>query len=829
MARDGAVPPFHGAAAIATPETIAAQKGGAPVSRVAAGSSPLSAGRREENEDADLLLRFFGLKRNPFSGTPEEGFIFYSNAAVRQVYRELITALGERSGIAVLTGEPGIGKTTLLRRLRDELRAAGHLVIARYRAGLFFNELVTVVAEEMQVPAGSTDEVGFPSRLRAQLERNKGARPPVFIIDDAERLGGDVITNLGKLLAGPADHSLRVLLCGRPELATRLELPVLVELRRMLSVSCRLERLDDDDAASYIFHHLRTAGHRGSDLFSSAAINTVVAKAGGLPREIDRLCAKSLTVAAATGKPVVTSEMVEEAAGELRPKEASPVEAGHESTPIPRDRAAIAAGTAAGIIAVGIVIYSLGAPEPASEVDRNASSFAEMGGSPGGISVTHQEVAMSPESDGLPRERRSGNAGPIQFRLQETPQLEQAVQWASNELGTMPGESSGHAFDVTETEPTAAADQRSRAATAAFRAQDELKAGHIIDPAGSAAAARSEPVPSSPVMAATGASVDAELSATPGASLTDSPGQPKPEQASSEKPAVGGEPNSSAALQSDDGMSEPQETTATGQASAIPQASTTENPERPKPEPASSEKPAVGGEPSSSASLQPDDDMSEPQGTTAPGQASATPQASTTENPERPKPEPALSGKAAVGGGPSSSASLRPDDDISELSGTGASGEVQTADMSGSAGVMPGASNEGSAARAVAGPGKLTQAEDAGKSESTAPAAAPAVTLPAASPMSAGSIAALIERGNELFRIGDISAARLAYERAASGGSAAAMTALGMTHDPSVLSRATTGGIRPDPAIAAEWYRKAAALGDAEAAARIQHLPAPAQ
>src|SRR5258708_28856155 len=114
--------------------------------------------------------------------------------------------------------------------MRGELKAPGYLVIGRYRAGLCFNELVTVIAEELQVPSGNDGDVGFPTRLREQLERNKCARPPVLIIDDAERLGGDVIKHLGQLLGGPAGRSLRILLCGRPALAKPPELPVLAGL-----------------------------------------------------------------------------------------------------------------------------------------------------------------------------------------------------------------------------------------------------------------------------------------------------------------------------------------------------------------------------------------------------------------------------------------------------------------------------------------------------------------------------------------------------------------------------------------------------------------------
>src|SRR5258708_21243738 len=115
MAREGAVPAFRDAATNSTVQRAAPPKGSAPVSQVASGSSP-SAGQGEKCDDGDLL-RFFDLKRNPFSGAPEEE-VFCSNAAVRQVFRELIAALSERSGCVVLTGEAAVGKTTLLRRIR---------------------------------------------------------------------------------------------------------------------------------------------------------------------------------------------------------------------------------------------------------------------------------------------------------------------------------------------------------------------------------------------------------------------------------------------------------------------------------------------------------------------------------------------------------------------------------------------------------------------------------------------------------------------------------------------------------------------------------------
>jgi TPR repeat protein len=87
-------------------------------------------------------------------------------------------------------------------------------------------------------------------------------------------------------------------------------------------------------------------------------------------------------------------------------------------------------------------------------------------------------------------------------------------------------------------------------------------------------------------------------------------------------------------------------------------------------------------------------------------------------------------------------------------------------------------------------------------------------------------IGLLTQRGDAALAVGDIIAARLLYERAAAMGSATAATAAGKTYDLNFLLRADTHGIRPDPATAATWYRRAAALGDPQARILLGRLEA---
>jgi hypothetical protein len=86
------------------------------------------------------------------------------------------------------------------------------------------------------------------------------------------------------------------------------------------------------------------------------------------------------------------------------------------------------------------------------------------------------------------------------------------------------------------------------------------------------------------------------------------------------------------------------------------------------------------------------------------------------------------------------------------------------------------------------------------------------------------AVAAAVNRGDAMLASKDISAARGFYEYAAKAGNARAATALAETYDPAFLNRLGVIGPKPNPALAADWYRRAAALGDRKAEARLLTL-----
>ena len=109
---------------------------------------------------------------------------------------------------------------------------------------------------------------------------------------------------------------------------------------------------------------------------------------------------------------------------------------------------------------------------------------------------------------------------------------------------------------------------------------------------------------------------------------------------------------------------------------------------------------------------------------------------------------------------------------------------------------------------------------------SAPPPAVPPSEETASLPLPSEETQALIRHGDELLGIGDIVAARAAYERAATGGDRTAAMGVAKTYDPIFLMQTGVRGLRGDPARAALWYGKAAAAGDHDAEQRLRRLRA---
>jgi len=178
------------------------------------------------------------------SGAPDDESLF-GQGAVRETIDALIGAVTAGSGTILLTGNPGTGKTVIVKRLERELRAAGCTVVGFNCTSLEGSDrLVQPLSNDQgMAPAGGRIDRWLERFYYFAARANKNGAPIVLVIDGAERLSSDLRSRLGQLVS-PAESkpsSLRLVLAGRPEILSLAELQPDHDLGRSIRLARRLE------------------------------------------------------------------------------------------------------------------------------------------------------------------------------------------------------------------------------------------------------------------------------------------------------------------------------------------------------------------------------------------------------------------------------------------------------------------------------------------------------------------------------------------------------------------------------------------------------------
>ena len=262
---------------------------------------------------------FYGLSSKPFLANPDAQFYFPSEAHLRATaYLEY--GMQENEGFVVITGELGVGKTTIIRRMLDSLDPdkviAAHLVSARGDA----DNTLRLVGTAFGIHTKGVDKSDVMHSLEAFLIglTSKG-KSCLLIVDEAQNLTSRAVEEL-RMLSNFQFEShalLQTFLVGQPEFRTIMLSPQMTQLRQRVIAGCHLGPLDQEDVGPYIQHRLKCAGGKGEPAFDAAAYDAVFTASAGIPRRINAICDRLLLMGFLSSKKAFTGADVEEVAAEI--------------------------------------------------------------------------------------------------------------------------------------------------------------------------------------------------------------------------------------------------------------------------------------------------------------------------------------------------------------------------------------------------------------------------------------------------------------------------------------------------------------------------------
>lgn len=252
----------------------------------------------------------FGLSGVPFAKEIDDDKLWLPPSK-KNVVSDLVECVQERKHASV-TGEPGVGKTCVLRAVRHALGNQSVRLTYCHNVTLGRRDFYRHLCHALAIPYGSSAGDVFLSVTRHVEDLARERAFPVFLIDEAHLLHQDTLDHLHILLNYSWDSKslLSLILIGLPDLDERLSRRRNRSLHSRLTYRLSIDPLSPDDTADYLRMRLTAVGCT-KELFTSDAIAMLHEAAAGSLRDIDRIAHNALRLAARKKRKLVERDIIQ--------------------------------------------------------------------------------------------------------------------------------------------------------------------------------------------------------------------------------------------------------------------------------------------------------------------------------------------------------------------------------------------------------------------------------------------------------------------------------------------------------------------------------------
>jgi general secretion pathway protein A len=275
------------------------------------------------------LLHFFGLKWNPFSADVPVEALWRFPRLEHFCWR--IENQVREGGFALITGDPGTGKSVAMRILASHLAQLPDVqvgVLTRPQSAIadFYRELGQLFGVAL---APHNRWAGFKALRQRWLTHVEATRyRPLLLVDEAQEIPTPVLAELRILASADFDSRsiLTVVLCGDARLTQQFRRDDLIPIASRIRVRLSLDYLTPKELLEWLRHVLEQAGN--PQLMTPELMATLAEHAAGNLRVLATMANELLALAASREIAKLDQKLYLEAFTPVpRPKPRTPVPA----------------------------------------------------------------------------------------------------------------------------------------------------------------------------------------------------------------------------------------------------------------------------------------------------------------------------------------------------------------------------------------------------------------------------------------------------------------------------------------------------------------------